>query len=125
MLNVEVGPTTGQHFQTTQALVDFYQEHAKLKSFSVLRRSLVKRGGESYKYVILSCDKNGKPRDRMSSKISGCRARVNVVLEDDGSYRIRKVVNEHDHELFPIMTMFMPAHRHIPNEMKRTLESND
>lgn len=35
----------------------FYREHAKLKGFSVFKRSIVKKGGGVLKCVMLSCDK--------------------------------------------------------------------
>lgn len=93
----------------------------------MLKRSLEKIGGDSFKYALLVCDKGEKPRDRNNTKRSEYPVRVNVILDTYEFWRVGKVVteHEHEHELFPTMSRLMAAYRHVHNKLKRTLEAND
>lgn len=77
--DLESGLVRGMQVNSIYAFFEYYQEHAKLKSFNVVRRSVCRNT-----YALLTCDKSGKAGDNSSSKRSGCHLRVNAVVDDDG-----------------------------------------
>lgn len=122
--NIEQGPTRDTCFNSLDELLDFYQQHAKVKGFTMVRRSIVKTGGRNSK-KCLSCYKSGKSYDRKTSTRSGCRARVNIILVAKGIWHVITVETNHGHDILLSMSRLMAAHRHMPNQLKRTLEDND
>ncbi|KAL8546641.1 hypothetical protein ACS0TY_006385 [Phlomoides rotata] len=76
----------GMIFSSLDSLFLSYQEHARLKCFSVVKRTS-KRAveGDEYKYARMVCDKSGSSRANKTSKRVGCTARLNVIRHDNGS----------------------------------------
>ncbi|KAL8521256.1 hypothetical protein ACS0TY_011699 [Phlomoides rotata] len=105
---------------------DIVPEHARLKGFSVVKRTS-KRAVErdDYKYARMICDKSGSSRANKTSKRVGCTARLNAIRQDNGNWIILKMVTEHNHEIDPTFSPLMPAHRQLNVHMKRQLEAND
>ncbi|KAL8484125.1 hypothetical protein ACS0TY_026719 [Phlomoides rotata] len=116
----------GMIFSSLDSLFVSYQEHARLKGFSVVKRTS-KRAveGDEYKYVRMVCDKSGSSRANKTSKRVGCTARLNVIRHDNGSSIISKMVTENNHEIDQTFSPLMPAHRQLNVHMKRQLEAND
>ncbi|KAL8457263.1 hypothetical protein ACS0TY_035202 [Phlomoides rotata] len=87
----------GMIFSSLDSLFVSYQEHARLKGFSVVKRTS-KRAveGDEYKYARMVCDKSGSSRANKTSKRVGYTARLNVK-----SWVILKMVTEHNHEIDP------------------------
>ncbi|KAL8469049.1 hypothetical protein ACS0TY_032038 [Phlomoides rotata] len=116
----------GMIFSSLDSLFVSYQEHARLKGFSVVKRTS-KRAveGDEYKYARIICDKSGSSRANKTSKRVGCMARLNAIRHDNGSWIIPKVVTEHNYEIDPTFSTLIPAHRQLNVHMKRQLEVND
>ncbi|KAL8464079.1 hypothetical protein ACS0TY_033846 [Phlomoides rotata] len=102
----------GMIFSSLDSLFVSYQEHDRLKGFSVVKRTS-KRAveGDEYKYARMVCDKSGSSRANKTSKRDGCTARLNVIRHDNGSWIISKMVTEHNHEIDPTFSPLMSAHR--------------
>ncbi|KAL8529009.1 hypothetical protein ACS0TY_006469 [Phlomoides rotata] len=79
--NKAQGPSNNVETSTSlDSLFVSYQEHARLKGFSVLKRTS-KRAVErdEYKYARMVCDKSGSSRVNKTSKMVGCTARLNAI----------------------------------------------
>ncbi|KAL8547479.1 hypothetical protein ACS0TY_006991 [Phlomoides rotata] len=76
----------GMIFSSLDSLFLSYQEHARLKGFSVVKRTS-KRAveGDDYKYARMVCDKFGSSRANKTSKRVGCMTRLNAIRQDNGS----------------------------------------
>ncbi|KAL8498072.1 hypothetical protein ACS0TY_021413 [Phlomoides rotata] len=107
-------------FSSLDSLFVSYQEHARLKGFSVVKRTS-KRAveGDDYKYARMIFDKSGSSRVNKTSKSVGCTAWLNAIRQDNGSWIISKMVTEHNHEIDPTFSPLMPAHRELNVHMKR------
>ncbi|XP_057990594.1 protein FAR1-RELATED SEQUENCE 5-like [Hevea brasiliensis] len=112
-------------FPCISTMFNFYKEHARLKGFSVFKRSAVNVRGGSRKYQTISCDKGRKAIGAKSSKRINCPAKINAILRENGMWQISKVISSHNHELEPSMSRLMVAHRSLNMDMKRRLEAND
>ncbi|XP_070004857.1 protein FAR1-RELATED SEQUENCE 5-like [Nicotiana sylvestris] len=95
-----IGPITGMRFSNKDVMFDFYKEHARL-SWS------------------------RKPRNKHVTKRRNCRARINGILEENGSWRVLKVVKKHNHQLEPALLQLMAGHRSLSKSLKRTLVAKD
>ncbi|KAK4340025.1 hypothetical protein RND71_041487 [Anisodus tanguticus] len=76
-------------------------------------------------YVVFACDKKRKGNQKKKSKRIDCKAQINVVLMDDGSWRVTKVVGEHNHALDTALSRFIPSHRKVSKSLKRQLVAHD
>ncbi|KAL8532581.1 hypothetical protein ACS0TY_008970 [Phlomoides rotata] len=67
-------------FSSLDSLFVSYQEHARLKDFSVVKRAS-KRAveGDDYKYARMICDKFRSSKANKTSKRVGCTARLNAI----------------------------------------------
>ncbi|XP_058006625.1 protein FAR-RED IMPAIRED RESPONSE 1-like [Hevea brasiliensis] len=122
---IEEGPLTGMLFPCISTMFNFYKEHARLKGFSVFKKSAVNVRSGSHKYQTISCDKGRKAIGAKSSKRINCPAKINAILRENGMWQISKVISSHNHELEPSMSRLMVAHRSLNMDMKRRLEAND
>ncbi|KAL8473291.1 hypothetical protein ACS0TY_030211 [Phlomoides rotata] len=104
----------GMIFSSLDCLFVSYQEHARLKGFSVVKRTS-KRAveGDDYKYARMVCDKSRSSRANKTSKRVGCTARLNAIRRDNRSWIISKMVTEHNHEIDPTFSPLMPAHMQL------------
>ncbi|KAL8493188.1 hypothetical protein ACS0TY_024413 [Phlomoides rotata] len=66
---------TGMQFPSLDSLFDAYQEHARVRGFSVLKRTSTNVSEEDYKYVLMVCDKSRASKAQKSSKRVYCKAR--------------------------------------------------
>ncbi|XP_057989160.1 protein FAR-RED IMPAIRED RESPONSE 1-like [Hevea brasiliensis] len=120
---IEEGPLTGMLFPCISTMFNFYKEHARLKGFSVFKRSAVNVRGGSRKYQTISCDKGRKAIGAKSSKRINCPAKINAILRENGMWQISKVISSHNHELEPSMSRLMDSRNFI--ERKRRLRLGD
>ena len=58
--NADIGPQLGMVFPSFDKLFELYQEHARLKGFSVVKRCGHKGNDGIIKYQTISCDKRSK-----------------------------------------------------------------
>ncbi|KAL8499773.1 hypothetical protein ACS0TY_019664 [Phlomoides rotata] len=116
----------GMIFSSLDSFFVSYQENARLKGFSVVKRTSNRVvEGDDYKYAKMICDKSGSSRANKTSKRVGCTARLNAIRQDNRSWIISKMVTEHNHEIDPTFSPLMPAHRQLNVHLKRQLEAND
>lgn len=83
-----IGPQKDTLYPDIDTLFAFYQEHARLRGFAAVRRSVTNN-----KYVVLACHSGGKSDDTKNTKKKGCKARVNAIKQDDGSWMISSVIS--------------------------------
>ncbi|KAL8463562.1 hypothetical protein ACS0TY_034276 [Phlomoides rotata] len=79
---------TGMQFPSLDSLFDTYQEHARVRGFSVVKRTSKKASEEDYKYALMVCDKSGTSKAQKSSKRVDCKARLNAKKLVDGSWMV-------------------------------------
>ncbi|KAL8548964.1 hypothetical protein ACS0TY_008015 [Phlomoides rotata] len=115
----------GMVFSSVDNLFDAYQEHARVRDFSVVKRTLAKRNEREPKYALIVCDKSGTSKANKSSKKIDCKAHLNAKKLDDESWIVTKMVNEHNHEIDPSFSPLMVAHRQLHIHIRRQLEAND
>ncbi|OIT25520.1 protein far-red impaired response 1, partial [Nicotiana attenuata] len=120
-----IGPITGMRFSSKDVLFDFYKEHARLSGFCIVKRTSNKKGGDTVRYVQYGCDRSRKPRNKHVTKRKNCRARINGILEENGSWRVSKVVKKHNHQLEPALSRLMAGHRSLSKSFKTTLAAKD
>nr|XP_009628426.1 protein FAR-RED IMPAIRED RESPONSE 1-like [Nicotiana tomentosiformis] len=70
-------------------------------------------------------DKKMKPRNKHVTKKRNCRAKINKILEENGSQRISKVVKKYNHQLEPALSRLMDGHKSLSNSLKRALIAKD
>ncbi|KAK4349501.1 hypothetical protein RND71_032256 [Anisodus tanguticus] len=97
------GPIEEMTFISKDSMFAFYREHSRLKGFGVVR----------------------KGKQKKQSKRVDCKVQINVVLLHDGSWRVTKVVGEHNHVLDATLSLFIPSHRKVSNSLKRHLVAHD
>nr|XP_016439307.1 PREDICTED: protein FAR1-RELATED SEQUENCE 8-like [Nicotiana tabacum] len=120
-----IGPITGMQFSSKDVTFDFYKEHARLLGFCIVKRISNKKGGDIVRYVQYGCDRSRKPRNKHVTKRRNCRARINEILEENGSWRFSKVVKKHNHHLEPVLSRLMAGHRSLSKSLKRPLAAKD
>ncbi|KAL1567787.1 protein FAR-RED IMPAIRED RESPONSE 1-like [Salvia divinorum] len=114
------GPQSGLEFESKERLFASYQAFAKVVGFSILTRN-----ARINKYLMLMCGRGRKPNVKKFSNKTDCPARLNAIKQDNGNWKIPKVCKEHNHDLEPQLSEFMPAHRHLSTNLKVHLEAYD
>ncbi|XP_019259969.1 PREDICTED: protein FAR-RED IMPAIRED RESPONSE 1-like [Nicotiana attenuata] len=66
-----------------------------------------------------------KPRNKLVTKRRNCHARINGILEENGPWRVSKVVKKRNHQLDPALSRLMTGHRSLSKSLKRTLAAKD
>ncbi|PHT60814.1 hypothetical protein T459_25044 [Capsicum annuum] len=118
------GPIEGMSFRCVQTTFTFYKEHSHLTGFRVFKKSAKKLAGQ-LKYVTFGYDKFQKIMARNQSKRVDCKTRVNYQVMNGGSCIVTKVILEHNHELEPALSHFLPFHRELSRMVKRSLVAHD
>ncbi|KAG6408027.1 hypothetical protein SASPL_131029 [Salvia splendens] len=114
------GPQSGLQFESRERLFTSYQAFAKIKGFSIFTRN-----ASNDKYLVLACERARKPNAKKFSKKINCPARLNAVKQSNGYWQISTVHSQHNHDLEPQLSEFMPAHRHLSTNLKVHLEAYD
>ncbi|KAL8507789.1 hypothetical protein ACS0TY_018358 [Phlomoides rotata] len=102
-----------------------YQEQARVRGFSVVKKTLAKWNGLEPKYVIIVCDKARTSKANKCSKKFDCKVRLNAKKLDDESWIVTKLVTDRNHEIDPSFSPLMTTHMHLSVYMRRQLEVND
>jgi hypothetical protein len=125
-------PKPSMTFTSVEEVRTYYRKFAKQAGFGVLTRTTKKVHGEQ-RYLILTCSR-GRLQQTSTSKSSkpipttnrtGCRARICASKCDDGTWFLRKVVLEHNHQLSAGKARFFRCNKIINDATKRRLELND
>ncbi|XP_009588261.1 protein FAR-RED IMPAIRED RESPONSE 1-like [Nicotiana tomentosiformis] len=120
-----IGTITRMRFSNKDIMFDFYKEHARLSGFCIVKRTSNKKGSDIVRHVQYGCDRSKKPRNKHVTKMRNCRARINRILEENGSWRVSKVVKKYNHQLEPTLSRLMAGHRSLSKSLKRTIVAKD
>ncbi|XP_057791034.1 protein FAR-RED IMPAIRED RESPONSE 1-like [Salvia miltiorrhiza] len=112
------GLQSGLEFENRDSLFTAYQAFAKVAGFNVSTRNKRDR------YLMISCERARKTNAKYTKKMN-CPARLNAIKQDNDKWKVSTVCNEHNHELEPHMSEFMPAHRHLSTNLKVHLDAYD
>lgn len=103
-------PCIGMIFSSEIEVHEFYKSYARRIGFGICKKSEKKGDDGQQKYYSLACHKvgnriiNGKTPSRAKSSIkTGCKAKINIRVSDEGSFIISRVCSDHNHELSPNM----------------------
>ena len=66
--NANIGPQPGMVFPSLDKLFELYQEHARLKGFSIAKKCGHKGNDGVRKYQTISCDKGRKSYAKRKTK---------------------------------------------------------
>ncbi|GKV15771.1 hypothetical protein SLEP1_g26523 [Rubroshorea leprosula] len=119
-------------FSSEKEVYNFFISYAKKKGFGVTKKSVKKVDDGQLKYYSLTCSKFGKSRSnakrsfnpKPSSK-TGCKAKINVMVNDEGSFIISRANLEHNHGLSPSKSQFFRCNKAMDSHVKKRLEVND
>ncbi|XP_070029840.1 protein FAR-RED IMPAIRED RESPONSE 1-like [Nicotiana sylvestris] len=98
-----IGPINVMWFSNKDIMFDFYKEHARLSGVCIVKRTSNKKCGDIVRYVQYGCNRSRKLRNKHVTKRRNCRARINRILEENGSWHVSKVVKKHNHQLKPAL----------------------
>ncbi|XP_019248864.1 PREDICTED: protein FAR1-RELATED SEQUENCE 5-like [Nicotiana attenuata] len=59
------------------------------------------------------------------TKRRNCHARINRILEDNGSWHVSKLVKKHNHQLEPTLSRLMAGHMSLSKSLKRAFVAED
>ncbi|KAF3616878.1 hypothetical protein FXO38_34288 [Capsicum annuum] len=118
------GLIEGMYFHCVKSIFAFYNEHSRLTSFGVVKKSAKKEVGQ-LKYVTFGYDKCQKTTARNQSKRVEYKGRENYRVMNDGLCVVKKVILEHNHELELVLSHFLPCHMELGRTVKKSLVGHD
>ncbi|XP_052169880.1 protein FAR1-RELATED SEQUENCE 4-like isoform X2 [Diospyros lotus] len=128
----EIVPTVGMKFRDYNEIFEFYKTYAYNVGFPVRKRNSKKNDDGSLKYVTFACSREGRRTSDTSSSLkpqptikSGCLARLTAATDVMGTWRVTKVILEHNHKLSPSKSRLYRCNRQLTEQVKRKLEVND
>ncbi|XP_059669233.1 protein FAR1-RELATED SEQUENCE 5-like [Cornus florida] len=101
-------PKIGMTFESEEEVRNYFKKYAKHQGFGVTKKSAKNRSDGKSSYFSLVCSRNGNKiskakglfHPRPSSK-TNCKAKINVIVKDDGRFTISGVYLDHNHALSP------------------------
>ncbi|OMP00863.1 hypothetical protein COLO4_12305 [Corchorus olitorius] len=124
-------PKIGMTFKSSEEAYGYYLNYGKQKGFGVVKRSSKRDDDGNIKYIAFACSKTRKRQLESNSFTStrvtktGCKAKIRLILRDDGQYQISGVELDHDHLLSPGKARHFRCNRKLSENVKRRLEIND
>ncbi|OMO75987.1 hypothetical protein CCACVL1_15958 [Corchorus capsularis] len=124
-------PKIGMTFKSSEEAYDYYLNYGKQKGFGVVKRTSKRDDDGNVKYIASACSKTRKRQLESNSFTStrvtktGCKAKIRLILCDDGQYQISGVELDHDHVLSPGKARHFRCNRKLSENVKRRLEIND
>ncbi|XP_059640548.1 protein FAR1-RELATED SEQUENCE 6-like [Cornus florida] len=119
-------PKTGMVFNSDNEAFDYYKNYGECEGFGVIRKSRKFDENKRLKYVTFSCAKSGRVKGASSNSIkpkasskTDCKAKINMIVDDDGRYTVGYVKFDHNHALRPT------CNQELCHHAKRRLELND
>jgi FAR1 DNA-binding domain len=114
----------------------YYQFYGKQLSFDVCKRSLHKKDEDIYhclfaclkhkKSIIKDCDKSSIPEMRRVVVGIECKACITIGDNDfTGTWVVWTINLEHNYNLNPYSSFFIPNYRYIPIRFSKILEYNE
>ncbi|GKV42207.1 hypothetical protein SLEP1_g49644 [Rubroshorea leprosula] len=120
-------------FNSKQELYGFLKNYAKQRGFGISKKSVKKEDDGQKRYYSLTCNKYGKRRTVATSCIfnsrpsikTGCKAKINVRVNNEGTFTIFGVSLEHNYALSPNKSRFFRCNKAMDSHVKKRLEVND
>ena len=114
-------------FNSHEEVISYYKAYARQVGFCVLKRVIKKRLDGKPFYMVLTCMRDGQERNSRSTGVktnllttkTGCNARICANLWDDGTWYLKKVVLEHNHQVSPIKMRFHRCYKKINDHAKK------
>ena len=147
-----VSAYVGMVFESVEEILNHCHEYARQSGFQIKIRSYERTKGkenpknengiERNRNIVdysdcvrlrLVCSKGGQfnsktnnPRQPATTTITGCEFKVNASrCQDDGSWKLTKVLLEHNHPWAPKTSKLMWNYKHISEEDRRRILEND
>ncbi|KAG6652700.1 hypothetical protein CIPAW_05G024400 [Carya illinoinensis] len=127
-------PRSGLEFDSEKELVAYYKQYAKQEGFGV-RTQRTKRDDDGKPvYLTIGCARGGKYHPKPNTNISkprattktGCKAKVNAMLNKNGKWVFTTTENSHNHiTVSPKKSRLLRSHKHLDQYSQRILELND
>ena len=129
-------PSIGDEFDSVEEAYKYYQLYGKKCGFGVCKRSHhKKRGSTEIHHYTFSCSKfkmavthidGPVPMKRRGNVGTCCKACIKLGDTDlSGTWVVKNVILEHNHELLPETTFLISGYRYIPNRYQKLLEYNE
>ena len=113
-------PEVGMAFKSEDQAYEMYNTYAGKVGFSV-RKSHTKRrvdGSISQKYIVCSNQGYRESESSQDAKRTGCNARIQFSVNREGTWRVQKVVLDHNHDLAS------PNKSHKLRSQRRVIEAD-
>ena len=114
----EIVPTIGMKFRDHNEIFEFYKAYAYSMGFPVRKRSSKKGSDGSLKYVTFACSREGVISSDTSRSFkpqptnkTGCLARLTAAIDVMGTWRVTKVILEHNHKTSPSKSRLYQCNR--------------
>ncbi|XP_047333206.1 protein FAR1-RELATED SEQUENCE 6-like [Impatiens glandulifera] len=125
-------PQLGMLFSSEEEVRAFYQSYAQNLGFGIKKQSSKKGEDGQLKYLCFGCAKEGKLvskgnnayNSRLSSR-TNCKAKINIIVKNDGFFQITSMQLEHNHALSSTKSRHFRCYKVLDSQTKRKLELND
>ncbi|XP_068660353.1 protein FAR1-RELATED SEQUENCE 6-like [Aristolochia californica] len=125
-------PKVGMVFQTYEEVLSFYKEYAMIIGFGVFKRSSMLGDDGKYETFTIACVKEGKPRRKPEHPQrcrpltrENCPARIVARVQEDGTFKLTRVILEHSHEMSPSKSRCFKCTRVLDPHAKKQMENNN
>ncbi|XP_047326870.1 protein FAR-RED IMPAIRED RESPONSE 1-like [Impatiens glandulifera] len=125
-------PQLGMLFSSENELRDFYKSYAQGVGFGICKQSSKKGNDGQQRYFCFGCSKQRKSISKgkntfypRPSSRTNCKARINIMVKNDGLFEITSMQLEHNHPLSPRKSRHFRCNKVLDSETKRKLELND
>ncbi|KAL5712949.1 hypothetical protein ACHQM5_015070 [Ranunculus cassubicifolius] len=135
-------PCLGQVFKTYDEAKEFYTDLGRAEGFSMVTKSSQKRkwGDDGFTCYVLACERYGHPKPQAtaddvnpekqvikrntSTTKCDCKARLRLSKNDDETWRVTKLSNEHNHGMVsPSKRNRMTVNRYFPKGARALVEA--
>ncbi|GKV12513.1 hypothetical protein SLEP1_g23644 [Rubroshorea leprosula] len=125
-------PESGMVFNSEKELHDYFNLYAHHIGFGIVKKSVKNGDDGQLKYYALTCSKYGKRRMNVENALNlkpstktGCKAKINVKVSNEGSFIISGVYLEHNHQLSPRKSQSSGCKKKVNSYVKKRLGVND
>ncbi|XP_042954662.1 protein FAR1-RELATED SEQUENCE 5-like [Carya illinoinensis] len=125
-------PIVGRTFSSEEEVRSYYMRYAKQKGFGVRRRNSRQSEDGRVRWFTLVCVRQGTAKSQASNILKprqtervGCKARIYVVLNEDGGYTLSSVILDHTHYVSPGKARHFRCFKKVDARVAKRLEIND
>ncbi|KAG6533924.1 hypothetical protein ZIOFF_007802 [Zingiber officinale] len=130
-LNEVMIPKIGMTFISEDDVCNFYKSYAQNVGFDISKLGGKKGDDGKQKYFCFGCAKSGKTISQAKNALyprptkTNCKAKINIVIQNDDNFVISSVSLEHNHVLSPGKSQHYRCNKLLDSTTKRKLELND